>query len=121
MAIMRRIRRNSPLSLLLFGAMLILITTGTSWAYDVAGVGGRVGFTDPDAYDPTTTLGVHAEFEQRGSALHLIPNLSYWNSDRVSNVQPNVDMYYHFQPDNRTSPYLGGGLGLNFRHNDRLD
>ena len=118
---MRRTRRYSPLSMLMFAAMLTLVTTGPSWAFGVSGVGGRVGYTDPDVYDPTTTLGVHAELEQSGSALHLIPNLSFWNSDRVSNVQPNMDMYYHFQPDNRTSPYLGGGLGLNFRHNDRLD
>lgn len=121
---MLRTRRYSPLhglSVLAVAASMSLIMTGTSWAYAVSGVGGRIGFTDPDAYDPTGTLGVHAEMEQRGSALHLIPNLSYWNSDRVSNVQPNVDMYYHFERDNRTSPYLGGGLGLNFRHNDRLD
>jgi hypothetical protein len=121
---MLRTRRNSPLhwlSMLLLPAAMTLAMASSSWAFDVAGVGGRIGVTDPDALDPTPSLGVHAEMEQRGSQLHLMPNLSYWNSDRVSNVNPNLDMYYHFERDNHPSPYLGGGLGLNFRHNDRVD
>lgn len=121
---MLRTRRNSPLhwlSLLLLPAAATCMLTGTSMAFDVSGVGGRLGVTDPDALDPTASLGVHAEVEKRGSRLHLMPNLAYWNVDRVSNVNPNFDMYYHFERDNRISPYLGGGLGLNFRHNDRVD
>jgi hypothetical protein len=107
--------------MLLLPAATTLALVSTSWAFDVSGVGGRIGVTDPDALDPTASLGVHAEVEQRGSQLHLMPNLAYWNVDRVSNVQPNLDMYYHFAHDNQMSPYLGGGLGLNFRHNDRID
>ena len=121
---MRHTRWSLPshrLAAVLFGATLILLMTGSSWAFGLSGVGGRIGVTDPDAMDPTPMLGVHAEVEQSGSAVHLLPNLSYWNSDRVSNVQPNMDMYYHFERNGRTSPYLGGGLGLNFRHNERLD
>ena len=121
---MLRTRRNSPLhlsSMLFLSVMTTLVLAGSSQAFDVSGVGGRIGVTDPDALDPTPSLGIHAEVEQRGSQLHLIPNVSFWNVDRVSNVNPNVDMYYHFERDNRVSPYLGGGLGLNFRHNDRVD
>jgi hypothetical protein len=107
--------------MLLLAAVTTLAMAGSSWAFDVSGVGGRIGVTDPDALDPTPSLGVHAEVEQRGSQLHLMPNLAYWNVDRVSNVNPNFDMYYHFEREHRVSPYLGGGLGLNFRHNDRVD
>jgi len=119
---MRHTRRFSSLyrvAVLLSGVTLGLLVTGTSWAYGVSGVGGRLGVTDPAAMDPTPILGVHAEMEQPGSALHLLPNLAFWNSDRVSTIQPNMDMYYHFEHSGRTSPYLGGGLGLNFRHDER--
>ena len=117
-------RRHSPLRkswMLLIGMSMTLLLAQASWAFGVSGFGGKLGVTDPEAYDPTATLGVHVEMEQPGTALHLMPNLMYWNSDRVSNVQPNVDMYYHFQRDGRMSPYLGGGLGLNLRHNSRTD
>jgi len=42
------------------------------------------------------------------------PGFIYWASDGLSDVNPNFDLYYHFAPAGRVSPYLGGGAGLHF-------
>ena len=118
---MLRTRRYSPLhwlSMSLAAASMCLVITGTSLAMGVSGVGGRVGFTDPDAVDPTVTFGLHAELEQPGSRLHVVPNVHFWSSNGLSNVNPNLDLYYHFERDNMMSPYLGAGLGLNVLNGD---
>ncbi len=47
--------------------------------------------------------------------------MTYWKVDGVRDLSPNLDLYYHFNPEGRMTPYLGGGLGLNFVHNVRRD
>jgi hypothetical protein len=32
-----------------------------------------------------------------------------------------MDVTYHFRNEDRMTPYVGGGLGMNFVHNRRLD
>ena len=64
---------------------------------------------------------MHAEFEQHGTQLHLLPNLMYWNEDRMRDVSPNLDVYYHFNREGRVTPYFGGGLGLHFIRDERGD
>jgi len=107
------------LAILALGTTLGLTLASSAHAYRVSGAGGKFGFADPDRYDPTLMLGLHLELEQRGSHLHMVPNLLYWNTDRVSNAQPNLDLYYHFEPAREITPYLGGGVGLNFWRDDR--
>jgi len=90
-------------------------------AYDFSGAGGKLGYANPEDLDGTAMLGVHAELEQHGTRVHLLPNIMYWNVNRVRDVNPNFDVYYHFHREGRMSPYLGGGLGLNFVRYDRTD
>lgn len=104
------------LSALVLGAVALV---GSASAYEMSGVGGRIGYTTPENLDGTAAMSVHAELEQSGTRLHFMPNLSYWNVDHVSDVCPNLDAYYHFGPDGKVSPYLGGGLGINFVHDRR--
>ena len=116
----RRVPVFHRLLILVLGAALLLAPRFAS-AYGVSGVGARMGYADPDALDGTTTMSVHADLERSGTRVHLMPNMAFWSVNQVSNVNPNLDIYYHFERHRRVSPYLGGGMGLNFRHNDRLN
>ncbi|HEY6866656.1 MAG TPA: outer membrane beta-barrel protein [Candidatus Eisenbacteria bacterium] len=92
----------------------------TGLAYDMTGAGGKLGIISPEDLDNTVMIGGHLEFEN-DSRFHLVPNLMYWRVDRTSDVNPNFDVYYHFNSQDRTSPYLGGGLGLNVTNSDLPD
>ena len=116
--------RSKPYLTAMLGIAFVLIAScaipATSQAYRLSGGGGKLGYTNPENLDGTMTVGGQLEFENQ-SRLHLVPNVSYWKVDRVSDVNPNVDVYYHFSSQNRTSPYLGGGLGLNMRNSEITD
>jgi len=101
-------------------ACAVIALPGAAQAYDLTGVGGMVGYSSPAELDGTASVSVHAELEKQDSHLHLLPNMMYWNVDQVRDVAPNMDAYYHFNPANKWSPYLGGGLGLNFVHDTRF-
>jgi hypothetical protein len=118
---MRIQRSNHTLLQLAVLAAALLTIPAISYAYTMSGVGGRLGYANPEALDGTATMSVHAEMEQPGQRVHLLPNIAYWNVDRVRDVNPNFDLYYHFLPEGRVSPYLGGGMGLNFVRDQRLD
>ena len=94
--------------------ILLAVAAQPSGAFGLSGVGVRGGVVDPEALDGTVSIGGHLEFEQRGTRLHLQPNLNYWSSDNVTDVNPNFDVYYHFGSAGSTTPYLGAGLGLHF-------
>lgn len=81
-------------------------------AYGLSGVGFKLGATQPEDLDQALTMGVHLEFEQPGSRLHLLPGVMWWSEDGITDVNPNVDMYYHFAPEGTVTPYLGAGLGV---------
>ena len=81
-------------------------------AFQLSGVGGRLGSTDPESWDHAMAIGAHVEFETVGSRVHLQPGFLYWSSDRLSDFNPNMDVYYHFAPASQVSPYLGAGVGL---------
>jgi hypothetical protein len=97
-------------------AVLSLSASGASaYAYGVSGVGGAGGVMSPEARDATGTVGMHAELEQQGTRLHLMPGVMYWGSDRRTDFNPNVDVVYHVRKDNRVGPYLGAGVGMHVR------
>jgi hypothetical protein len=99
----------------IIAAVLLLLGLGTpavSRAFGVSGFGGKIGYVAPEDLDGTLTIGAHVELERPGSRLHLLPNLMYWSSDRVSDLNPNFDLYYHFNAEGLLTPYLGAGLGL---------
>lgn len=99
----------------------LIALPATARAYGVTGVGGNVGYTNPENLDGAATLGVHAVLEQPGTRLHLDPNLKYWNVNGIRDVAPNMDMTYHFGEETAMTPYVGGGLGVNFVRQERFD
>jgi len=102
-------------------ALVLIVMPQAVRAYDLTGVGGSIGVANPEDMDGTAALGVHAVWEQPNTRLHLEPNMRFWSVDGVRDVAPNMDATYHFRPESRWTPYVGGGLGLNFVHSNRLD
>jgi hypothetical protein len=94
-------------------AALLVLSPLTAHAFGLSGVGGKLGLLDPENGDGTPAFGAHLEFEQPGSAWHLMPGVLFWDEGGVSALAVNADMYYHFQPEGMTTPYLGAGVGLN--------
>jgi hypothetical protein len=114
--------QRTLLAVMFAAALAVALTTATptpAQAYGLAGVGFSGGFADPEDLDGALVIGGHLEFEERGSRLHLQPNLRYWSSGRVSDVNPNFDIYYHFGPAGSAAPFLGAGFGLHFLRIDR--
>ena len=85
-----------------------------AFAFDLTGAGARFGSVDPEGRDMTPTFGAHLEFQSVDSRVHLQPGFLYWSKERLSDVNPNMDLYYHFAPAGQVSPYLGAGVGLHF-------
>jgi hypothetical protein len=98
--------------------LLVLFAPSTSDAFSIAGIGPRIGAVDPEGMDGTFAVGVHFDFENAGSRLHFIPNVLYWDGDGLSDMNPNLDLYYHFSPAGHVSPYLGAGVGMHFYSSD---
>lgn len=90
-------------------------------AYELSGVGGSLGYANPENLDGTTSMGVHAVLEQPGTKLHMDPNVRYWNVNGVSDLAPNMDLTYHFKPESQWTPYVGGGVGMNIVHERAFD
>ena len=76
-----------------FTAVLALALTAlpqSARAYGLSGVGGMVGYSTPQDLDGTASVSVHAELEQPGTRLHLVPNMMYWNVDRANQAIPGL-------------------------------
>lgn len=97
---------------------LLAAGAGSAHAFGLTGIGGRIGSVDPDGRDGTLAGGAHLDFERAGSQLHIQPSFIYWSSNGLSDANPNFDLFYHFAPAGRVSPYLGGGAGLHFYGTD---
>jgi len=107
------IRRTAPLAAVLIAGALFLTPTASS-AFNLTSMGPTIGATNPDGVDGTVMFGGDLNFEQSGSRVHLQPNFLFWSKEGLSDVNPNFDVLYHFEPAGRVSPYLGGGIGLHF-------
>ena len=110
--------RNLTAALLIFGLVALSAPAGAQ-SYRMSGFGGKLGYTTPEDLDGTMMIGGHLEFGRPGSRVHVLPSLMYWRVNDVSDVNPNLDLYYHFEPEGAVSPYLGGGLGVNLVSDDR--
>jgi Outer membrane protein beta-barrel domain len=96
-------------------AMLLSLSIAAPAAaqgYRFSGIGLRLGYVSPEDLDGTASIGGQVELERPGSRWHLMPGLNYWQSNDISDINPNVDAYYHFEPSGTVTPYLGAGLGL---------
>jgi hypothetical protein len=105
--------RKRTIHILAFITLLAGLAPASAFALEFEGVGGRLGFVDPEAGDGGFALGAHVEFEHQGSYWHFRPNVMWWNGDPLGGMNVNLDAFYHFGPQTRTVPYLGAGLGLN--------
>ena len=94
---------------------VLFLAPSSAHAYGVSGVGGSGGVLSPESRDATGTLGMHAELEQSGTKVHLMPGVMYWGSDRRTDFNPNMDVVYHVRKENRLTPYVGAGLGVHLR------
>lgn len=106
---MHHLRRYSPVAALVAA---LIIAPASSFAFGLSGAGGKLGIVNPDGGDNTVTFGGHLEFEEPGSRWHLLPSVMYWSEGGVSDLNPNFDVYYHFDPEATVTPYLGAGVGL---------
>jgi hypothetical protein len=114
---------RSPRNAMFAAALLVLLSAfpTSGHAYGFSGAGGKLGFTSPEDHDEAVMVGGHLEFAEPGQRLHLLPNMMYWKANRTSDVNTNMDLYYHFERPGSTTPYVGGGLGLNWFSNDITD
>jgi hypothetical protein len=89
-----------------------------SIAFELHGIGPRVGSVDPEGGDATFAAGMHLDFEQAGSRVHLLPNVLFWGEGGLNDVNPNFDVMYHFGSAGQVSPYVGTGVGVHFYTSD---
>lgn len=119
---MRRSNRNVLGAVLqstaLLAALLILMIPSTCDAFALGGIGPRIGAVDPDGVDGTLAMGMHLDFEKAGSRVHLLPNILFWEENGLSDVNPSLDVMYHFGAAGTVSPYLGAGVGVHFYGSD---
>lgn len=93
-------------------ALGLVLAAPQASAFGFSGGGGRIGYLDPEGDGGGIAVGAHVELESPGSRWHLQPNILYWNADQLTGFNGNLDALYHFGPQSKTSPYLGGGLGF---------
>ena len=93
-------------------AMAGALMATSAHAMGVTGGGGKFGVADPEAGDAGLAVGAHVELESPGSRWHLEPNVLYWNGEPMTGFDTNLDGFYHFGSRDRTTPYLGGGVGV---------
>jgi hypothetical protein len=86
--------------------------TSPALSFGLSSAGVRLGTTDPEGGDASLSGGGHVEFEEFGNRFHLTPSVLYWNNDGLSDVNPNIDVFYHFAGAGRVSPYVGAGAAL---------
>ncbi|MGH7731594.1 MAG: outer membrane beta-barrel protein [Candidatus Eiseniibacteriota bacterium] len=107
-------KRNHGITLLGLVVALVLATPAVSHAFGLLGVGGKVGMVDPEGGDGAPAVSAHLEFYQPGSSWnwHMMPSVMLWDSDQLTSVSGNFDMYYHFMPSRSATPYAGAGVGV---------
>jgi hypothetical protein len=87
------------------------------------GLGGSIGLVDPEDASSALLIGIHVDAGHIVRNVRLIPSVSYWNvgtdigpySADISDLAFNADINVDFPlQGGRLTPYLGGGLGVNF-------
>ena len=77
------------------------------------GIGGRVGYFDPEQLSGTLGLGGHLSLA--AGKVKLLPTVEYWSKSK-NNVDFSqwsfaVDARYHYSTD-ALNPFVGAGLGV---------
>ena len=103
---MRSLSRLVPV-LLLAGLFL----APAAHAFTITGVGAKLGYTRPEGVDGGMIYGAHVEAGTPGARWHLMPGFLYESRGADANaLHANLDLYYHFLGNGRSSPYLGAGV-----------
>jgi hypothetical protein len=119
---MTRIRIPSPAVLAVALLLLVpVLVAPSARAFGLSGWGGKVGIIDPEGGSTGPVFSAHLEYEQPGNAWHLLPSVTFWDSNRMSGLGANFDMYYHFVSEGSASPYLGAGVGVTHVSFDGVD
>lgn len=96
---------------LVFAGLVAVVPTAQG--FELTGGGGKLGVTDPEGrIDGAADYSAHLEFEKSGSRVHLMPNVAYWEEDGISDLNPNLDVYYHFRREGKVTPFVGAGMGV---------
>ena len=90
------------------------VAAASAAAFGLTGIGGKIGYHKPEDVDGTLVYSLHAELEQAGSQFHIIPAFAMWDEGGIQDLNPNVDVYYHFGSQTTVTPYVGAGGGLHF-------
>ena len=107
---------------------LALAGPGIAFAQDDAGAGGELGFRgwgprvgltmDPDQVH----VGAHMDYGVFGPRVRFQPNVEVGFGEDITLVAFNFEAAYRFRDRwDAWTPYLGGGLGLNWWNYDRYD
>ena len=87
------------------------------------GIGGSIGLVDPEDASSALALGLHVDMGQVVRNVRLVPSMEYWSVGTdvgaykadFSDLAFATDLKVDFPlQGGRFTPYLGGGLGLNF-------
>jgi opacity protein-like surface antigen len=93
----------------------------------IKGLGGTVGFVDPEGASSTVSLGLFVDAGTIAPSLHVKPYMQYWSVGassggydiNKSDLAFALDLNYDFPiQGSRVTPYLGTGLGLHFFDTD---
>ena len=106
-------KRTHVFMLISLVATLLAVSPAASHAFAFAGGGGKIGLIDPEGGDGAPAVSAHLEFDQPGTAWHMMPSLMFWDSNGMNGLSANFDMYYHFVPEGVATPYAGAGVGIN--------
>lgn len=104
-----------PIHGIVLACLTVLATTAwtaPAHSFGLSGAGVRLGTTNPDDADASFSGGGHLEFEEAGSRVHIMPSVLFWSNGGLKDVNPNFDLYYHFAPAGRVSPYVGAGAAV---------
>ena len=106
--------------------LVLAVAPGVAVAQDDAGSGGELGFRgwgprvgltiDPDQVH----VGAHMDYGVFGPRVRFQPNIEAGFGDDITLVAFNFEAAYRFRDRwDAWTPYLGGGLGLNWWNVDR--
>lgn len=106
--------------LVLILAMALAIPAFAQTDVGFKGIGGRLGYVDPDGPDGTILFGVVADLGEWVQQLHWDASITYWSSGEDlgagwdaswSDLAIRSTVAYHFV-EGPWEPYAGGGLGI---------
>lgn len=105
-------KRSSAVLICVF---TLSLSTGNLLAQGIGfnGVGGRLGYFDPEALSGTVGIGAHANLGEIIKNLTLLPTVEYWGKSGLSQWSLAADARYHYSAS-EVNPFVGFGLGLYF-------